>query len=224
MIFYTKGEIPMIYAVVNTKGGVGKTTTAVHLATMLARTGETLLIDGDKQKSAASWAAWRFDNTGNLKHGPNPTTVLLSGKAILSEGKTLASKYTNSVIDVGGRDSAGLRSALIIANMAIVPVGASNLDAAAMTDLLELIELSRDYNPGLDVRVLLTRVDPRTKDTVEMLEFLAEQNLSVLLTKVCERVAFRRAIGEGVIVQELGKDKAAIMEIEAFFDEVKYEK
>ena len=45
----------MIYAVVNPKGGVGKTPTAVHLAPMLARTGETLLIDGDPQASAASW-------------------------------------------------------------------------------------------------------------------------------------------------------------------------
>jgi chromosome partitioning protein len=49
----------MIYAVVNTKGGVGKTTTAVHLATMLARTERTLLIDGDPQASAASWAGTR---------------------------------------------------------------------------------------------------------------------------------------------------------------------
>jgi len=39
----------MIYAVLNTKGGVGKTTTAVHLTTMLARVGETLLIDDDPQ-------------------------------------------------------------------------------------------------------------------------------------------------------------------------------
>jgi chromosome partitioning protein len=50
----------MIYAVVNTKGGVGKTTTAVHLATMLARTQRTLLIDGDPQASAASWGPFGF--------------------------------------------------------------------------------------------------------------------------------------------------------------------
>jgi hypothetical protein len=73
-----------------------------------------------------------------------------------------------------------------------------------------VVELARDYNPDLDVRVLLTRVDPRTKDAAEMLEFLAEQKLTVLPTKVCERVAFRRAIGEGASVQELGRDQAAI--------------
>jgi len=123
------------------------------------------------------------------------------------------------VVDAGGRDSIGLRSALLLAQKAIIPIGASNLDAAAMTDLMTVVELARDYNPDLDVRVLLTRVDPRTKDAADMLEFLAEQKLVVFLTKVCERVAFRRAIGEGAIVQELGRDHAAITEMEAFFRE-----
>lgn len=208
--------IMMIYAVVNSKGGVGKTTTAVHLAAMLARDGRTLLIDGDPQASAASWASWRRD----AEYGPSPTTTCLLGKAILTEGKTLSEGFDNVVVDAGGRDSVGLRSALLFAEKAIIPIGASNLDAAAITDLLTIVELARDYNENLDVRVLLTRIDPRTKDAAEMLDFLTEQKLSVLHTKVCERVAFRRAIGEGAIVQELGRDQAAIAEIEAFYGEV----
>ena len=207
----------MIFACVNTKGGVGKTTTAVHLAVMLSYQKRTLLIDGDPQASAASWAAWRRENP---RYTSSPTTVCLLGKAILSEGKQLAQGFDHTVVDAGGRDSTGLRSALLLAERAVVPVGASSLDAAAMTDLLEVVEMARDYNPSLDVVLLLTRIDPRTKDTGEMLQFLDEQRLHVLQAKVCERVAFRRAVGEGAIVQEIGRDPAAMKEMEAFFKEV----
>ena len=207
----------MIYAVVNTKGGVGKTTVAVHLATMLTRQGKVLLIDGDPQQSAASWAVWRRDNPA---FSPSPTTVCLVGKAIFSEGKQVAEGFTSAVVDAGGRDSVGLRSALLLAQCAIVPIGASNFDAAAMTDLLTIVELAKDFNPDLKVQVLLSRIDPRTKDASEMIEFLSEQKLNVLQSKICERVAFRRAIGEGATVFEHGKDQSAINEIEAFYQEV----
>lgn len=123
----------MIFTIANTKGGAGKTTTAVHLAAMLARTSPTLLIDGDPQASAASWAAWRRES-GRL---PSPTTTCLVGKAILTEGKDLAAGFAHTVVDAGGRDSAALRASLLLAQRAIIPVGASNFDAAAMTDLLE---------------------------------------------------------------------------------------
>ena len=207
----------MIYAVVNTKGGVGKSTIAVHLAASLSRTGKTLLIDGDTQPSAASWASWRRDNQA---HGPSPTTTRLAGKAILTEGKLLAQGFAHVVVDAGGRDSIGLRSALLLADMAIVPIGASSFDSAAMTDLLEVVELAHDFNPSLKVRVLLNRIDGRTRDAGEMREYLAEQNMTVLDAQVGERVAFRRSIKEGVTVHELGKDAAAIAEMDAFYAEV----
>jgi chromosome partitioning protein len=102
----------------------------------------------------------------------------------------------------------------------VVPVGASDLDAAAMTDLLTIVELAKDYNPTLDVRVLLSRIDSRTKDTADMLKYLAEHKLNVLDARICERVAYRRVIGEGLTVQEMGRDLAASAEIEAVFKEV----
>lgn len=207
-----------IFACVNTKGGVGKTTTAVHLAVMLSKIGKTLLIDGDPQASAASWAAWRRDN---VKFDFSPITTCLTGKAIFAEGKQLAEGFEHVVIDAGGRDSAGLRSALLLAQKAIIPIGASNLDAAAMTDLMTVIELARDYNQNLDVRVLLNRVDPRTKDVDDMKTFLKEQKMPVFEAEICERVSFRRSIGEGATVHELNKDQAAINEMNKFFNEVK---
>lgn len=206
----------MRIAVVNTKGGVGKTTTAVHLAAMLAARAPTLLIDADPQASAASWAAWRRE----AGRTPSPTTTCLVGKAVFDEGRNLAGGFAHTVIDAGGRDSASLRGALLLAERAVVPVGASNFDAAALTDLLEIVELAKDFNQGLDVRVLLMRVDPRTKDTNEMLDFLQEHALRVFDTRICERVAFRRASGEGATVAEIGKDQAAISEMQALFEEV----
>ena len=89
-----------------------------------------------------------------------------------------------------------------------------------MTDLLEIVELAKDFNAVLDVRVLLMRIDPRTKDTGEMIEYLKENKLQILDARICERVAYRRAIGEGATVAEIGKDPQAVAEMAALFKEI----
>ena len=75
----------MMYGVVNTMSAVGKTITAVHLATMLARTERTLLIDEDPQARAASWAAWFSD----AQREPSPTT----GEARAGRGHLVAGAW-----------------------------------------------------------------------------------------------------------------------------------
>ncbi len=206
----------MRIAVVNTKGGVGKTTIATHLAALFSAQAATLLIDADPQASAASWAAWRRE----AGREPSPTTTCLLGKAVFDEGKNLSKGFGHTVIDAGGRDSASLRAALLLAERAVVPVGASNLDAAAMTDLLEIVELAKDFNAGLDVHVLLMRIDPRSRDTGEMIDYLHEHKLRLLDARICERVAYRRAVGEGATVAELAKDPQAIAEMAALYKEI----
>jgi chromosome partitioning protein len=207
----------MIYALVNSKGGVSKTTTAVHLATMLARETSTLLIDGDPQASAATWAYWRREC--NVEQ-PSPVTTRLLGRALLDEGRSLSKGFDNTVVDAGGRDSADLRAALSLADVAIIPVGASNFDSAAMSGFLEVVEMAKDFNPNLSIRVLLARIDARTKDAGEMLDWLEKRELPLLTSKICERVAFRRVLPLGLSVHEHKKDNVAIEEMEKFFEEV----
>jgi chromosome partitioning protein len=212
----------MRIAVVNTKGGVGKTTLAVHLATMFESQQATLLIDGDPQASAASWKAWRSESSG-FTVSVSPTTVCLAGRAVYTEGVEVARQFAHTVIDAGGRDSASLRAALLLAERAIVPVGASTLDAAALTDLLEIADLARELNPQLRLRVLLSRIDPRTRDAGDMLAYLAEQRLEVLDARICERVAYRRAVGDGLTVDELTgarRDEVAALEMRVAFEEI----
>lgn len=216
----------MRYAILNTKGGVGKSTTAVHLAVYLAKLGSCLLIDGDSpQGSSASWMGWRraidANQNANQVTGPSPTLTRLVGREVYDEGKLLAQQYDNTVIDAGGQDNPSIRNALLMCDVAIVPVGASSFDASAMSDMVQLISMVSDINRDLQVRVLLSRLDSRTKDGDEMRKFLTEQmGLTVLNAEIGERVGFRRTTGRGVTVEEDGSDDKAISEMGAFYREI----
>ena len=194
----------MIYAVVNTKGGVGKTTTAVHLAGMLAQKGSTLLIDGDPQASAASWAAWRRE----AGRSPSPTTIVLAGKAILTEGKNLATNYEHAVIDAGGRDSPGMRAALLLADRAIIPIGASNLDAAAMDDLLAIVEEAKTRATEEGAKIVAAARAEAEQQTVKAREALREQ-VAALAVKGAEQI-LRKEVNAGVHAELLGRLKTEL--------------
>jgi chromosome partitioning protein len=206
----------MIYVVANTKGGTGKTTLAVHLAVWLARTGKCLLIDTDKQASAASWASWRRD----LVLEYNPNTVILLNDAVYKEGRAIIPDYDDAVIDAGGRDNAGMRYALTLADILIVPISHSDLDTSAWTDMAEIIRLAVPNNPKLKTCVALNRIDPRRRPPKDIYEFMEEQGIHILKTVISERVAFVHATNRGLTVFETKDDPRAGWEIGSLFQEI----
>lgn len=181
-----------ILAVVNGKGGVGKTTTAVNLAAILAETQQVLLVDADPQGSATWWVErgeqeMKFD----LTRETNPT--LLGGLRQLS-------RYEVVVIDTPpALRSEALKAAIGLADYLVLPT------PPAPMDLTALIETVQKAVMPLKIahRVLLTKVDPRSlRETLEAQNTLLELGIPACHAFVRSYKAHERAVLEGVPVTE----------------------
>lgn len=211
----------MVYAVASEKGGVGKTTIAFQLSVLLAQKNrDVLLIDADPQGSALEVASVR-DEEG---HKPSITCVSITGKGLAGEVRKLLEKYQDIVIDCGGRDTAALRSSLLVAQKVVVPVLPGQLDAWTLDTMDEIVEQAQGFNPDLKGFVFLNKVDTNPK--IQIAESVATfakdlKTLKLMNSRMGYRVAYRRAIAEGMAVTEMSKsDKTAISEVENFYNEV----
>lgn len=211
----------MILVVGSEKGGTGKTTIATNLAVLLAQeSGGVLLVDSDPQGSAMEFNNVR-DEEG---HTPSMTCVKVTGKSVASEIRKLSPKFDHVVIDVGGRDSAALRSAMVIADVLVVPFLPSQYDAWSIEHMDSLIEDAQGFNPDLTPLLVMNKVDtnPQIKLADEASEFVKDlKNLKLVDLRLANRVAFRRSAAEGQTVNELAKrDPKAAGELQGVFDEV----
>lgn len=212
----------MILLIGGEKGGTGKTTIATNLAAMRARAGrDVLLVDTDIQGSASFWVQTRDEASIE----PRVANVQKFGKNLANELSDLATRYQDIIIDAGGRDSAELRASLVRADLAVIPVQASQFDLWTLDRMDEMVKLAKSYNQALQVKILISRAstNPGVTEANNAAELVEEfETFALADTIIRDRIAFRRAAAEGKGVTEMydPETEKAAWEINKLYKEI----
>ncbi len=199
-----------VIAVLNQKGGVGKTTLATHLAAELALDGHrVVLIDADPQGSASDWAQRRAENGHNRLYG----IFGLARESLHVEIPDIALAADFVVIDGPPRVASIARSALLAADLALIPVQPSAYDVWASQEMVKLIEEARIYKPQLRAAFVVNRRIVGTVIGRDARAALADQPLPTLAAEVSQRIAFAESVAAGSLVRERDADGSAAREI-----------
>ena len=209
-----------IIAVVNQKGGSGKTTVAMQLGGCLALRGHKVqIIDGDSQNSAIEWASMASESS------PFPARVVslaAAGKKIHQEVKKFYGDFDYILIDCPpSADAPVSQSSLLVSDLALVPFIPDGLNMTAAVRIREAIDDAQILNPNLKCLLVLNRVEPLTKLTSEVLQLLPDFKMKCARSKLHKRTAYSESFLIGGTVHALKrKSKESIDELERLTDEV----
>lgn len=203
-----------IVAVLNTKGGVGKTTAALNLVVARALEGrDVLAVDGDRQGSLIEAMTLR-------EGGPQIAVAHYADGQQLRQQVTLAKdRYADIVIDAGGRDNSALRAALMLADLVLIPFQPRSFDVWALDDMAALLAEAR---AAKDIRAFafLAMADAKGQDNAEAAAATPE-GIEYLAAPVGRRKAIADAAGRGRgILEESGRDPKATAEMRRLVDAV----
>ncbi len=203
-----------VIAVLNQKGGAGKTTIATHLARALQLDGaDVLLVDSDPQGSARDWAAVREDQ-------PVPV-VGIDRPTIERDLKSVARK--DFVVIDGAPQAHDLAvSAMKAADCVLIPVQPSPYDIWATSDLVDLVKQRIELTDGkLKAAFVVSRAIKGTKIGAEVTEALAGYSLPILQTRITQRVIYPSSAASGTTVIDQEPTSEAAEEIRALAEEVR---
>ena len=207
-----------IIAVLNQKGGAGKSTVATNLARAFQLRGKrTLIADADPQQTVVQWKE-AYDTAGG--EDEMPAVVGVDRDNFDSDIKTVADAFDVVVVDGAPRMDARAKAALRVADLVLIPVQPSAFDVKATAPLVQMLREQHAYTPGRPTAAfVVSRQIAGTLLAGEAESALQMYELPVLEGRVTQRVAYQEAAGLGVGVQDYEPGGKAAREIEAIADE-----
>lgn len=201
-------------AIATHKGGSGKSTIAVNLASELrARGHRVLVVDADEQATAISWAG------AASAAGHDTPAVIGLGDNLRRQLPEIGASYEFVVVDCPGRGGRRQAAAILAADLVLLPCTPSVADAWILGETIDVVEEARALRPEILAGIVLNRAD-RTIVTAQARASLAETSIPLLKATLGDRVAFREAMAAGQGVTEYARSSAAADEMRALADEV----
>jgi chromosome partitioning protein len=180
----------MRLAFVSSKGGTGKPTSAVSLAMVLHRLGRTLAVDCDPQGSLMSWSEEAAEQGSALPF----TVVGMATRDVHVRLADLGAGYEHIIVDTPPGDLGIIRSAILAAEVVVVPVSPTGLDLNRIRPTFEVLAEIGVSHP-VEVGVLLTKVRRGTRSARAARGILAEHGYPAMRTEIPLAEHFAAAFG-----------------------------
>ena len=203
-----------VISLLNQKGGVGKTTLAIHLADLMARQRQrVLLVDADPQGSALDWSALRSEKS-------QFPVVGLPKPSLHRELPGLSRGFNQVIIDGPPRVYDVGRSAILASDLVLIPVQPSPYDVWAAREIVELVREASIYQPRLKSAFVVSRKIANTALGRDVSESLAEYGLPILKSPITQRIALAETATQGLTVFDVKPEHPSAREFQALLQQI----
>lgn len=205
----------MIIVLANTKGGVGKSTLAVHIAVWLHDQGvATAFIDADKQLSSAQWIE-EAESTIPIRTAQTPDECLEACDKLRQESGCVICDGPAGLDDVS-------RSLMLMADLALMPISPSILDVRSVMQATSILRYAQTINGDRPQGALvLNKMRRRDRISRELVRAVPDMGIGVATSVIRDLQAFRDAAQQGTVVSRMnGRAAAAAEDLSAFCNEL----